>query len=169
MEDLIRDNGQTPLAEDLKVEQVTYDFAAERDEYRLGNNDVLNIFVLNHPELSSQRVELGQISGTTVRKDGMPSLSVVWFDLDPEEDVVIVNTLAGRLKHRHLERDPRVSLCFEDEANYLTIEGRAELSPDPGMAGIWALAHRYGEGEGSFAKGDRITIRIRVERVIWHP
>ncbi len=63
----------------------------------------------------------------TIGKDGTPSQSVVWFDLDPAEDVVLVNTLAGRLKHRHLQRDPRVSLCFEDETHYLTIEGRAEL------------------------------------------
>lgn len=75
LEDLIRDGDG--LEGELKVEQVSYDFAAERDEYRLGRNDVLNIFVLGHPELSSQRVELGQISGTTVRKDGMVHLPVV--------------------------------------------------------------------------------------------
>jgi PPOX class probable F420-dependent enzyme len=105
----------------------------------------------------------------TIGKDGMPSQSVVWFDLDPDEDVVLANTLAGRLKHRHLQRDPRVSFCIEDGTHYLTIEGRAELSPDPGMAGIWAMARRYGEGEGSFAVGERINIRVRIERVIWHP
>jgi PPOX class probable F420-dependent enzyme len=105
----------------------------------------------------------------TVGKDGMPSQSVVWFDLDPDEDVVLANTLAGRLKHRHLQRDPRVSFCIEDGTHYLTMEGRAELSPDPGMAGIWAMARRYGEGEGSFAVGERINIRVRIERVIWHP
>jgi PPOX class probable F420-dependent enzyme len=105
----------------------------------------------------------------TVGKNGMPSLSVVWFDLDPDDDVVLLNTLAGRLKHRHLQRDPRISLCFEDEAHYLTIEGRAGMAEDPGMAGIWAMARRYGEGEGSFAVGDRINIRVRIDRVIWHP
>jgi PPOX class probable F420-dependent enzyme len=106
----------------------------------------------------------------TIRKDGMASQSVVWFDLDPTEDVVLINTLAGRLKHRHLQRDPRVSLCWEDDTHYLTIEGRVEeMSPDPGMAGFWAMARRYGQGEGSFAVGDRINIRIRIERVIWHP
>jgi PPOX class probable F420-dependent enzyme len=105
----------------------------------------------------------------TIRKDGTPSQSVVWFDLEPDQDVVVVNTLAGRVKHRHLQRDPRVSLCFEGGTNYLTIEGRAELSPDPGMERIWAMAHRYGEGDGSFAKGERINIRIQIERVIWHP
>lgn len=105
----------------------------------------------------------------TIGKDGRPSQSVIWFDLDPTEDVVLLNTLSGRLKHRHLQRDPRVSLCFEDEANYLTIEGRATMEEDPGMAGIWAMARRYNEGEGSFAVGDRINIRVHIERVIWHP
>jgi PPOX class probable F420-dependent enzyme len=105
----------------------------------------------------------------TIGKDGMPSQSVVWFDLDPNEDVVLLNTLSGRLKHRHLQRDPRVSLCFEDDTQYMTLEGRAELAPDPGMETIWAMARRYGEGDGSFAKGERINIRVRIERVIFHP
>jgi PPOX class probable F420-dependent enzyme len=105
----------------------------------------------------------------TIGRDGMPSQSVVWFDLDPSEDVVLANTLSGRLKHRHLQRDPRVSLCVEDDTQYMTIEGSAELSPDPGMETIWAMARRYGEGDGSFAKGERINIRVRIERVIFHP
>ena len=56
-------------------------------------------------------------------------------------DVVLVNTLAGRLKHRHLQRDPRVSLCFEDESHYLTIEGRAELAaiPEWPASGPWRI------------------------------
>ena len=35
----------------------------------------------------------------TIGKDGMPSQSVIWFDLDPKrDDVVLLNTLAGRVK-----------------------------------------------------------------------
>lgn len=61
----------------IAVEQVVYDFAAEKDEYRLGKNDVLDIFVLNHPELSSHRAELGASAGTTIRKDGHIHLPIV--------------------------------------------------------------------------------------------
>lgn len=107
----------------------------------------------------------------TIGKDGMPSLSVIWFDLDPErDDVVLLNTLAGRVKDKHLRRDPRISLCFEDETDYVTIEGRVELSDDheKALANIWAMARRYGQGEGSFAMGDRVDITVHVERVIWH-
>lgn len=107
----------------------------------------------------------------TIGKDGMPSQSVIWFDLDPErDDVVLLNTLAGRVKDRHLRRDPRVSLCFEDGTDYVTIEGRASLSDDheTAMTNIWAMARRYGQGEGSFAMGDRVDITVQVERVIRH-
>lgn len=107
----------------------------------------------------------------TIGKDGMPKLSVIWFDLDPErDDVVLMNTLAGRVKDLHLRRDPRVSLCFEDGTDYVTIEGWAELFDDreKAMANIWAMAHRYGQGEGSFALGDRVDIVMHVERVIRH-
>ena len=78
LEELLADGQAGPLQrDDLKVEQIEYDFKNERDEYRLGKNDVLNIFVLDHPELSSQRVNLGEISGTTIRKDGKVHLPVV--------------------------------------------------------------------------------------------
>ena len=107
----------------------------------------------------------------TIGKDCMPKLSVIWFDLDPDrDDVVLLNTLAGRIKDRHLRRDPRVSLCFEEGTDYVTIEGRAELSDDrdKALANIWAMARRYGQGEGSFAMGDRVDITVHVERVIRH-
>jgi polysaccharide export outer membrane protein len=79
LEDLVKDSSQAGalLTGDLKVEQVEYDFTKEKDQYRLGKGDVLNINVLGHPELSSQRVELGQISGTTVRKDGKVHMPIV--------------------------------------------------------------------------------------------
>lgn len=76
LDELIADS-DAPAHGDLAVEQVEYDFATERDEYRLGANDVLEIFVLDHPELSSQRVNLGEISGTTIRKDGKLHLPVI--------------------------------------------------------------------------------------------
>jgi PPOX class probable F420-dependent enzyme len=104
----------------------------------------------------------------TIGKDGMPSQSVVWFALEPDrDDVVLLNTLSGRVKDRHLRRDPRISLCFEDGNDYLTIEGRAELSDDheKALASIQAMANRYG---GTFAMGDRVDITVHVERVIRH-
>lgn len=107
----------------------------------------------------------------TIRSDGFPSQSVVWFDLYPErDDTVILNTLAGRIKHRHLLRDPRLSLCFEDGYDYVTLEGRAELDDDPvrGLQVIQDLARRYDDPPERFVGQRRITIEMRVERVIRH-
>ncbi len=72
LEDLVADSATT-----VDRDSVSYDFANERDEYRLGSNDVLDVFVMEHPEMSSQRVGLGEIAGTTVRKDGHVYLPVI--------------------------------------------------------------------------------------------
>jgi len=78
LEELIADgSAPSPLADVLEVEQVEYDFTNEIDEYRLGKNDVLDIFVLEHPELSSQRNGRGESMGTTIRKDGTTHLPVI--------------------------------------------------------------------------------------------
>ncbi|HWB78774.1 MAG TPA: polysaccharide biosynthesis/export family protein [Nannocystaceae bacterium] len=74
LDDIIAD-ATTPA--EVGVEQVVYDFDAEKDEYRIGKNDVLDIFVMSHPELSSKRADLGQPTGITVRKDGKVHLPVV--------------------------------------------------------------------------------------------
>lgn len=76
LEELLVDSS-APIANDMSVETLDYDFKLNKDEYRLGNNDVLSVFVLGHPELSSQRVNLGEISGTTIRKDGNVHMVII--------------------------------------------------------------------------------------------
>jgi len=72
LDDLVADSATA-----VDRDSVRYDFASERDVYRLGSNDVLDVFVMEHPEMSSQRVGLGEIAGTTIRKDGNVYLPVV--------------------------------------------------------------------------------------------
>ncbi len=60
----------------LKKATLDFDFANQVDEYRIGKNDILNIYVVDHPEMSSQRVNIGEISGTVVQKDGFVYLPV---------------------------------------------------------------------------------------------
>lgn len=106
----------------------------------------------------------------TLKSDGMPSLSVIWFDLADEPDTILLNTRKGRYKERHLRRDPRISLCVEDKNDYVTFEGRAELIDDDerGLADIQCLARRYDSDPGEFEGQHRVTILMRVERVIRH-
>ncbi|MDQ4036529.1 MAG: pyridoxamine 5'-phosphate oxidase family protein [Chloroflexota bacterium] len=103
--------------------------------------------------------------------DGAPNQSVMWFDLDPEHpDTILMNTKVGRAKDRFLRRDPRVSLCFEDELTWVAMQGTVEFDDDRerSMADILALARRYGSSGDEFAGQERATIRMRVDKVIRH-
>ena len=103
--------------------------------------------------------------------DGAPSQSVMWFDLDPDQpDTILMNTKVGRAKDRYLRRDPRVSLCFEDSLQWVALRGRVELDDDRDRAltDIKNLAVRYGDEPDEFEGQSRVTIRMRVEKVIRH-
>lgn len=58
------------IGADLAVEHVSYAFADEQDEYRLGRNDVLDINMIGHPEIAGRLSTQGTPLGTTIRKDG---------------------------------------------------------------------------------------------------
>jgi len=103
--------------------------------------------------------------------DGSPSQSVMWFDLDPDQpDTILMNTKVGRAKDRYLRRDPRVSLCFEDDLSWVALRGRVELDDDRerALADIQRLAVRYGDDPHDFDSQLRVTIRMRVEKAIRH-
>ncbi len=103
--------------------------------------------------------------------DGAPNQSVMWFDFDPDEpDTILMNTKVGRAKERFLRGDPRISLCFEEELTWVALQGTAELDEDRerSMADILALARRYGSSGKEFEGQQRVTIRMRVEKVIRH-
>jgi PPOX class probable F420-dependent enzyme len=104
-------------------------------------------------------------------KDGPPSQSVMWFDLDPEEpDIIVMNTMVRRLKYRQLQADPKVSLLFEDGLTWVAMRGTVELDADfdRGQEGIRALARRYRGDPDLYAGQERVVIRMRVEKVISH-
>lgn len=103
--------------------------------------------------------------------DGAPNQSVMWFDLDPDRpDTILMNTMKRRAKYRWLQREPRVSLCFEDELFWVALQGTVELDEDEERAleDIKALARRYGEDPERFNGQSRVTIRMRVEKAIRH-
>jgi PPOX class probable F420-dependent enzyme len=103
--------------------------------------------------------------------DGAPSQSVMWFDLDPDQpDTILMNTKVGRAKDRYLRRDPRVSLCFEEDLTWVALRGRVELDDDRerALADIQHLAVRYGDDPHDFDGQQRVTIRMRVEKIVRH-
>jgi PPOX class probable F420-dependent enzyme len=114
-------------------------------------------------------------------KDGSPLVVPVWVDLEqdgPGEVLAVVFTTgAGTAKGRALRRDPRVSLCWDDERPpfaFVTVRGTAEISDDPAETLSWATriggrymgedrAEEYGRRNG--VPGE-LVVRVRPQRVV---
>jgi len=107
----------------------------------------------------------------TINESGMPHLTAIWYALQGEE--VLMNTAAGRLKHRNLQRDPRLSICVVDGERYVTLYGRATLIDDrtQAQADDMELARRYEGPEKAqerapvIAAQQRVTIRMAITHV----
>ncbi|GAC1442640.1 MAG: PPOX class F420-dependent oxidoreductase [Chloroflexota bacterium] len=108
----------------------------------------------------------------TINDDGTPQLSPLWYEL--QGDQIMMNTKRGRLKDRNMLRDPRVSVCIEDEYRWLTLSGTVTLIDDQkiAQADIRHLSERYHNVEKAeeqvrtqFSKEERITIRMRIDRI----
>ena len=88
----------------------------------------------------------------TVNKDGSPQVTPVWIDLVKNNKegnrIILVNTANGRLKHKNVSRDPRVSISMIDsETNpysMVTIKGRViDQTTEGANKYIDDLAKRY--------------------------
>jgi PPOX class probable F420-dependent enzyme len=105
----------------------------------------------------------------TVNRDGSPQTSVIWIGRD--EDGVLFTTVAGRVKHRNMVRDPRVSISVIDSAdaeNYAELRGRvASISPDVGRETDTLLSWKYdGRDPAPDRPGAvRVVVRVAVEKV----
>lgn len=108
----------------------------------------------------------------TLEPDGRPQLSVVWVKRDGDD--VLFSTVRSRRKASNLERDPRCTLLVFPRGNpysYLELRGAVEITDDPTSALIEELNGLYTgrEGYGQDAPGDeRIVVRLRAERVVFH-
>ena len=110
----------------------------------------------------------------TIHQDGTPQLTTMWYLLE-EDGTILMNTKVGRAKERNMRRDPRISICIEDDYNFLTINGTVEMIDDPEIAqrDIYRLSARYhGEEKArqqmqeKFSKETRISLLLKPERVI---
>ncbi len=119
----------------------------------------------------------------TISTDGLPHQTVVWYALDGDDELV-VSTPSGSLKHRHLLRDPRLSLCVEEGFRYVTVSGRVRIEEEPEAArelyGRIGARYRGAMPRPSAGKGppprldtktaellsrERVTLRLAIERV----
>ena len=65
----------------------------------------------------------------TVNPDGSPQTSAMWVGRDGDD--LLFSTVEGRVKHRNMLRDPRVSVTILDSAdpeNYVELRGRVSMT-----------------------------------------
>lgn len=108
----------------------------------------------------------------TIRPDGSPHLTVVWYARRGDE--LIVNTTVPRSKARNLEHDPRASVLVGEMERYVRVEGPARVVATGAEAvrDIHDLGVRY-NGEAAaerqtrtvWSSEERVTYAIAVRRL----
>jgi len=103
-----------------------------------------------------------------INPDGSPQTSVLWVGRDGHD--LLFSTVAGRVKHRNMERDPRVSVTVLDSAdpeNYVELRGRVSMTPDVDRALDTRLSWKYdGRDPGEDRPGAvRVVVRMVIEKV----
>jgi PPOX class probable F420-dependent enzyme len=111
----------------------------------------------------------------TVRADGRPHAAPVWFTLDGDD--VVFTTGAGTVKGRNLRRTGRALVAVDESAppfDFVTVEGRVEISEDPAELLRWAtvLAGRYMGADKAEEFGRRnavpgeLLVRLRPDKIV---
>ena len=104
----------------------------------------------------------------TVNPDGSPQTSVIWVGRDGRD--LLFSTVQGRVKHRNMLRDPRVSVTVIDSAdpeNYVELRGQVSMTLDEGRRVDTELSWKYdGKDPGEDRPGAvRVVVRLTVQKV----
>lgn len=111
----------------------------------------------------------------TVRADGRPHAAPIWFDLDG--DTLVFTTGESTVKGRNMRKDPRVSLCIDEEDppfHFVLIEGPADLAAGGPDLLYWAtrLGGRYMGADRADEYGRRnavegeLLVRVKPRRIV---
>jgi PPOX class probable F420-dependent enzyme len=103
----------------------------------------------------------------TLNADGSPQTSAMWIGRDGED--LLFSTIEGRVKHRNMLRDPRISVTVLDAAdpeNYVELRGRVTMTPDIGRKIDTQLSRKY---DGKDPDPDRpgavrVVVRMTVDK-----
>lgn len=121
----------------------------------------------------SHGTRTGKLS--TVRADGSPHVTPIWFLLDGDD--FVFNTDKNSVKGRNLARDGRVALCVDEDQPpfaFVVLRGHAELSEDLDELRHWAtlIGARYMGEERAEEFGERngvpgeLLVRVRIDKVL---
>ncbi|HXW44373.1 MAG TPA: PPOX class F420-dependent oxidoreductase [Streptosporangiaceae bacterium] len=100
----------------------------------------------------------------TVNRDGSPQTSVVWVGRDGSD--LLFSTIEGRVKHRNMVRDPRVSVTIIDSAdpeNYVELRGRVTMTPDVGRRVDTGLSWKYDGRDPAEDRPGAVRVVVRMD------
>lgn len=110
----------------------------------------------------------------TVRRDGSPQASVVWYLWDGS--TFLISTVPTTAKWHNLRRDPRCSLCIEEpeSGQMVVVYGRARLDDGDVRARTRDLVAKYYDNavdtdahmDRIFQSNDRVLIEVIPDRMI---
>ena len=112
---------------------------------------------------------------STVRADGSPHVTPIWFVLDGDE--VVFNTGKSSVKGRNLARDGRVALCVDDDRPpyaFVILQGQARISEDLDELRHWAgrIGARYmgeeraEEFEARNGVPGELLVRVKIDKIL---
>jgi PPOX class probable F420-dependent enzyme len=120
--------------------------------------------------------QLGVLAST--KRDGRPHLATMSYHWYPDQKLLRITSVAGRIKVRHFQADPRASLYVStpDFLRYAVAEGTAEISETATTPGD-AVSRELLDMDGTVAAEDeavflenmvadrRLVIRVHVDRL----
>jgi len=112
----------------------------------------------------------------TIMKDGRPQVSPIWIDIDDNNNIILFNTAQGRIKHKNISRDPRISLSLINKNNpysMVTIQGTVIEQTTKGadehidkLAKKYLNTDRYPSHSPSV---QRVICKIKPEKMFYLP
>ncbi len=110
----------------------------------------------------------------TINPDGSPQLTPVWGNYN--DNHILINTAEGRIKHKNVQKDPRVAVSVVDHDNPLnmtTIRGKVvQIIPDYDYSHANELTKQYmGISVYPYKRENekRIIIKIKPEKIFIMP
>jgi PPOX class probable F420-dependent enzyme len=103
----------------------------------------------------------------TLNADGSPQTSAMWVGRDGDD--LLFSTVEGRVKHRNMLRDPRVSVTVLDAAdpeNYVELRGSVTMTPDIGRKIDTQLSWKYDakDPDPDRPGAVRVVVRMTIDR-----
>jgi PPOX class probable F420-dependent enzyme len=107
----------------------------------------------------------------TLKKDGSPQITPVWYDFDGT--YLYFSTTTDRAKARNLKRDNRTSICIrnEDAHKVVLFAGTTDILDDRDHVGVRRIVVRYMapdkvDGFLSGLETNRVIVRVKPTRTI---